>query len=389
MKKLRTTLVSIIATAFFALMNTTTEACTDFRITAKDGTILVTRSMEFALDMKSNLRTSIRARSFNTIAPDGTPGMTWKAKYGYIYLDGLNIDAVIDGMNEMGLSYEALFMPGFAQYQSVPTGQNSKALPYIAIGDWILSNFKTVDEVKQAISNVYVFNQKISGMGDVIFPLHFSVYDTTGKGIVIEYLGGQLNIYDNQIGVMTNSPSYPWHLINLANYIYLTPTNPNPVIDNGITFAATGQGFGMIGLPGDISPPSRFVKTTVLTRAAFPANDAMGTLNLAEHIINNVDIPLGLVREPNKNDQPTNESTEWVVFKDLTHKMFYYRTYTDLSLRSVSLAKLDFSEKATRLKMPIASVGSIKDVSNQFLKSVQPAPVPIQPHTAPPVSIKK
>lgn len=345
-------------------------ACTDFRIMAKDSTALVTRSMEFALDLKSNIRTSPRGRIFNTTAPDDKPGLSWKAKYGYVFLDGLNVDMAVDGLNEKGLSFGALYLPILAQYQTVPTGQNQQALPYFQIGDWILSNFETVDQVQQALQKIYVFPAKLSGMGGMIFPLHFSVYDASGKGIVIEYIAGKMTVHNNQIGVLTNSPAYNWHLTNLNNYVHLLPQNPNPVVDNGVTFAATGQGFGMVGIPGDISPPSRFIKIATMQRVIVQPNDAVSLVNMAQHLINNVDIPLGLAREPNKGNY-TNESTQWVVFKDLTHKVFYYRTYDNLTLRSVDLTKLNFADNSARLKMPIASNAAIQNVSDIFLKSTQ------------------
>lgn len=345
-------------------------ACTDIRVTAKDGTVLVARSMEFALDLKSNLRTSNRGRVFTTQAPDGKPGISWKAKYGYVFLDGLNIDMAIDGMNEKGLSFEALYLPDFAEYQTVPPGKNNQALPYFNFGDWILSNFDSVDQVREALKNVYVFKQILPIGNDFIFPLHFSIYDTTGKSIVVEYVGGKLNIHDNQIGVMTNSPTYDWHLTNLHNYINLTPENPNPVLDNGMTFAAIGQGFGMIGVPGDISPPSRFVKMATMLRVIIQPENAAGALNVAQHVINNVDIPLGLAREPSQN-KFTNEMTQWVVFKDLTNREFYYRTYADTTLRGVSLSKINFAENGPRLKMSIAGNQFVQNMTDQLLKSTQ------------------
>lgn len=353
---------------FFACFFNNASACTSFRVTANDGSILITRSMEFALDLKTELRTSPRGRTFTTVAPSGKPGLSWKAKYGYVFFGGLGVDAAIDGMNEAGLSFEALFLPGYAKYQTVTANQDSQALGYMNLGDWALSNFKTVDELREALPKIFLFTQKIPGQGDTVFPLHFSFYDATGKGIVAEYIDGKLSIYDNKIGVMTNAPSYDWHITNLKNYTQLRPTNPKPVVDNGMTFVALGQGAGMMGLPGDISPPSRFVKTAVMMDVVIPAANAKGALNLAEHVINNVDIPLGLARESSGNTY-SNELTQWVTFKDLTNKIIYYRTYNDLSLRSVDLSKIDFSEKAPRLRMPIATdTEYVKNMTDEFLQ---------------------
>jgi choloylglycine hydrolase len=346
MQKIR--ILSWLSFIFFIFIESA-DACTDFLLKAKDGTVLVTRSMEFGIDFKSNLRSSPRGRQFATTSPDGQPTMSWKGKYGYLGLDGLDADVTFDGMNEKGLSFEYLYLPGETQYQTIPTGKNSKAIPYFNFGDWILSSFSSIDEVKKALMNIYVFQEKISQFGDMILPAHAAIFDSTGKGIVVEFIHGKIQVHDN-IGIMTNSPTYEWHVTNLRNYLNLSPYNPSSYHVNDLTFSATGQGAGMVGLPGDVSPPSRFVKIAFMLKNVYPAASAADELNLAEHIINNVDIPAGLARSVNQG-QTTTDLTEWVVFKDLTHKIFYYRTYNDMTIRSVTMDKIDFSENAARLKM--------------------------------------
>ena len=250
MQKLFTYIVVFTATLF---LTTSALACTDFRMTASDGTVVIARSMEFAVDLKSNLMTSSRGRTISNVTPNGKPGLAWKTKYGYAFLDSLGMGVTVDGMNEAGLSIEALYLPGDTQYQTIPAGQEKHALPYFNFGDWVLGNFKTVDEVQKALSTIYVYATTIPQVKDMIFPLHFAIYDNTGKGIVVEFVSGNLQVSENKVGVLTNSPTYNWHVTNLRNYLNLSPTNPNPVIANGMTFVSTGQGSGMIGLPGDIS----------------------------------------------------------------------------------------------------------------------------------------
>ncbi len=344
-------------------------ACTDFRLTAKDGTIVIARSLEFGLDLNSDLMTSPRGTSITNTAPNGKPGLAWKAKYGTIYLDALGTGYAVDGMNEQGLSIESLYLPGLTQYQTVPAGKENQSLSYLHFGDWVLGNFKNVDEVKQALQNVFVFSEPMPQMNNVVFPLHYAIYDSSGKGIVVEFVEGKLNIYENKMGVMTNCPIYSWHTSNVQNYLNLSPYTPNPIIANGVTYVATGTGTGMLGLPGDVSPPSRFIKTAVLLKTVLTPANADETINLAQHIINTVDIPLGFVRQNQDKNAPANELTQWIVIKDLTHKIFYYRTYHDLALRSVDLSKIDFSEKAPQLKMPIASKQTVIDMTSQFLQS--------------------
>lgn len=364
MKKL---VLSLTLIATMVLFQSNSKACTDFRLTAKDGSVLITRSMEFAQDLKSNLRTSTRNRTFSTTTPNNQPGLAWKAKYGYVYLDGMNQDFALDGMNETGLSFEYLYLPGETQYQTVPAGKDASALPYFYLGDYILGNFKSVDEVRKVLPSLYVFQQTLPGLGNMVFPVHAAIFEQSGKGIVVEFINGQMTISDN-IGVMTNSPRYGWHVTDLRNYVNLSPYNPKPITQNGMTFPATGQGGGMVGLPGDISPPSRFAKTAILANTVYQGANAAEEINVAEHIINNVDIPLGLARAKT-NGQEVSELTQWVVFKDLTHRMFYYRTYNNMTMRSIDLSKLDFAEKATRLKAPIAGAPNIVDMTPNFLNA--------------------
>lgn len=360
-------LLSAIAMA--ALASSQAQACTDFKLTAKDGTILITRSMEFGADLKSNLRSSTRERSFTPMTPNNKPGLSWISKYGYLYIDGFGVDAVFDGINEAGLTFEYLYLPGETTYQAIPNGKDSQTIPYAYLGDWVLGNFKTIDEVKQALSIIYVSNQSIPQLGNATLPAHASIYDATGKGIVVEFYNNQINVYDN-IGVMTNSPKYNWHVTNLRNYVNLTPINPNPVKSGALTFNSTGQGAGAVGLPGDASPPSRFVKTSFMVNYAYPAQTATDLINMAQHIINNVDLPAGYVRSVS-NGQTSTDITQWVVFKDVTHKTLYYRTYNDMTLRQISMAKVDFSKTAPRLIMPLTIAPYMLDMTTQFTAAKQ------------------
>lgn len=358
---------TLAAASAFLLFNLPTNACTDFKLTAKDGTLLITRSMEFGQDLQSNLRSSPRERLFKTTTPNNKPGITWTSTYGYIYVDGFHVDASFDGMNEEGLTFEYLYLPGETQYQTIPSGKDSQAVPYALFGDWVLGNFKTIDEVKQALTHIYVSTQVIPQLGTAVLPAHASIYDASGKGIVVEFYNDKINVYDT-IGVMTNSPKYDWHLSNLRNYINLSANNPNPITQDGIVYTGTGQGSGAVGLPGDASPPSRFVKIAFMVANVYAAQNASDLVNLATHIINNVDLPSGYIRAVN-NGTTVTDTTQWVVFKDITHKIFYYRTYNDLTLRSVAMNKIDFSKNAARLKMPLAMAPYTKSVTDQFLKS--------------------
>ena len=179
-------------------------------------------------------------------------------------------------------------------------------------------------------------------MQDNYDPIHFTVHDTGGNSIVIEYTDGELHIYDNQIAVTTNAPVFPWHVENVRNYVGLTPYDVTEATVNGTVFMATGNGTGMRGFPGDFTPPSRLIRTLFLKNSANQAKHARAARNLALHILNDIDIPKGVVRSKGTDGETSDDYTQWAVVKDLTHLLFDYRRYEDLDLRRIDLNKIDF-----------------------------------------------
>ena len=271
-------------------------------------------------------------------------------------------------MNEKGLSFEYLLFPGFTRYQTIPSGEERETISHLQSGAWVLSNFSTVNEVKTALLSILVCVEPVAKLGGMVPPLHAAVHDSRGKGIVIEYVDGKLSIHENKIGVMTNGPPYDWQIINLRNYVNLTPVNPKPVKVRGLLVPPTGMGAGMLGLPADITPPSRFVRIAMILEAALEPATSEEALILAQHVVNTVDIPLGFVRQHHKN-KTTYELTQYATFMDLTNKVFYYRTYKNMTLRSVSLDKINFESGSPRFKMPIRSGSYIIDQTNKLISS--------------------
>lgn len=356
--------IKLAVIGFFSIvLSWPAYACTDIRIKAEDGTVVIGRSMEFGVPVNSNLRTEPKGTEYVAKAPGGRDGLKWTSKYGVVYLDGLGLDIAVDGMNERGLSFEALYLPGFSRYQTVPVAQSQNALPHLSMGQWILGNFASVDEVREALPKIYVYNEKLKDMA-VPLPLHFAVTQPNGKGIVIEYTDGKLNIFENTVGVMTNSPTYDWQMTNLRNYVNLRVMNVQPIEIDSVMFAPTGQGSGLVGLPGDWTPPSRFVRAAVIVNFAKPGKDAAEAVNMAAHVMNSFDIPKGVIRGYT-HDSVEYDVAEWVVIKDLNNRILHYRTYNNLTIRAVDLKKIDFSSGAKKLKMSIYGGTGIVDVTEQ------------------------
>ena len=238
------------------------DACTSMIFKAEDGTRIYARTMEWgASDLKSEMMLVPRAMSFSSALGEGKTGAAWKNQYGFVGVNAAGLAYATDGMNEAGLTVGALFFPGFAKYQEVKAGELAATVSNVDLVNYILSNFKTVDEVRRAMPKIRVVrNAEIEKEFGTPLPLHHIVSDATGASIVIEYMDGQLSMTDNKVGAMTNSPGYDWHLLNLRNYANLSPQAARPRSIDGVSLAPFGAGSGMLGLPGDFTPPSRFVR---------------------------------------------------------------------------------------------------------------------------------
>lgn len=331
-----------VATLCAGLMATSpTLACTDVRLIAGDGSPVTVRTMEFAMDLGSEVQIMPRGAQLTSPAPSGD-GLKWTSKYGYVAMNAYGMPVATDGLNEKGLGFGALYLPAETKYQDVQPGDETRALSNASFGAWVLGNFATVNEVRAALSGVIVWGEMVPQLGS-FSPLHYVVHDANGKSIVIEYVDGKMHAYDNTVGVLTNSPTYEWHLQNLRNYVNLTAENAPPVRIGNTTYVGTGQGSGLHGLPGDPTPPSRFVMAAATAYLADKPKDAAEALIVAEHLINRVDIPKGLVRDYADGGKPVGDYTQWTTFRDHANKIYYWKTYNDPGLKAVDLGQLDFS----------------------------------------------
>ncbi|MFH1684010.1 MAG: choloylglycine hydrolase family protein [Candidatus Margulisiibacteriota bacterium] len=339
-------------------------ACTDFQIKAEDGSVIVGRSMEFALGIDSDIVAYPRVEKMTSMDADGKKGISWKPKYGYLGVDAFQeTAAMMDGMNEAGLSAEFLWFTE-SQYNQA-TDNNWLAIT--DLGHWMLGNFATVDEVKKAISKVKVVGIYVPELKQAP-GLHAAVHDAKGNSIVIEFIGGETKIYDNPTGVMTNKPTFDWHLTNLRNYVSLSPVDQGVKMIAGMKVDQAGSGSGWFGLPGDWTPPSRFIRTALMVHSADPVKDATGAINLAEHILNANDIPLGVVRSSNPGNKDLIDYTQWIVIKDLTNRILYFRSYQNLTLKSVDMKKLDLRLGAKTKTTPVNSANdAVIDVTAELL----------------------
>jgi choloylglycine hydrolase len=329
------------------------DSCTAFQLKAQDGTWIYGRSLEFSFRLNSKLLIVPRTTAYTATAPEGKPGLAWKTRLGFVGMNqSFSPTYISDGMNERGLIVGALYLPGFAQYEPFDPARQNQTLGMWELPTYLLGTCSTLAEVKEALTRIVVAEQPI--ISNFVLPLHLYIADQSGAAIVVEYVKGKRMIYDNPLGVLTNSPTFDWHLVNLTNYIHLSPTNASPLLLNQWKVQAVGAGTGLLGLPGDYTPASRFVKAAFFSNFATPPPDGLSGVKCAFHILNTFDIFEGIIL-PRKDNTPPKvglplapDLTEWVIVHDRTHLKTYFRTYEGLNVQLVDLQEIDFSKEGFR-----------------------------------------
>ncbi len=335
-------LASLLGQALFA--------CTAVDIVAADRSVVAARTMEWAFDMQWTLVSIPRGTSITMSAPPALklPATTSATKYSVVGVSAGIIPggALLEGQNSAGLGMSGNFLPGFTQYQTV-TPKDRNYVSILSFGSWVLGNHATVAEVRAALPNVKVWTDPSLPSGPTPPTIHFVFTDRTGAGLVVEYVGGELRLHDSVARVLTNAPTYDWHLLNLRNYLNLTTVGTQSERIGSVDVTALGQGGGIIGIPGDYTPPSRFVRAAFLRHnVPQPANAAEAIAVLA-HVLNTVDIPIGIAQSKD-GDKVVSDYTQWVAFKDLTHNKLVIADYAHrLTFLTLDLDPIFAQDKPT------------------------------------------
>jgi len=353
----------IVAAAFCSLLAPTVQACTGIRLIAEDGTVVHARTMEFAIDIHSDVIIIPRGFARTGTTPDEKEGLKWKAKYASVGANGVGLPVLFDGLNEKGLAAGTFYFPTSAGYMPYTAADAGKTIAQWEVGSWILENFASVEEVKANIGNIVVPAVVFGGWGFAP-EAHYIVHDASGKSIVIEYVGGKLNVHDNPLGVLTNSPAFDWHMTNLRNYVNFSMTNVPPVKLGSIKLLPFGQGSGMLGLPGDFTPPSRFVRAVAFSQSVFKPKTGADAVLEAFHILNQFDIPKGAAREHEKDEHGNilADYTIWTSASDLKAMQYYFRTYENSQIRMVDLMKMKIDGK-DMVKISMKGAENIKSLN--------------------------
>lgn len=337
--------------------------CTNLTIQTGPGTLrlMSARTMDFGLDAPATINLVPRGTSFPVIPPAHNP-LRWTNQYGFIAtatgIPHLTVPYYSDGLNEKGLSAAELWLPG-SEYAAAGSSSNPE-IYQIDFAAWVLGNFATVAEVQQALSQISVID--IKNLLPVVIPVHFALSDATGAHCIIEYMGGTVQFYTSDTGLMTNAPAYDWQMTNLTNYINLSLTN-STTIWNGQEI----NGSGLHGVPGDATPPSRFVRASFMQQSTFVPTDEQQAVGLAMQVLQTCIVPYGTILSG--TNQSDADHTQWGVIRDHKNLIYYFFTAFNNNLYRVNLAEIDFATAKAR-QIPIAQPNWFTDVTSSLTGSM-------------------
>ena len=316
------------------------NACTGITLKSKDGATVAARTIEWAESVMNTLYVVVpRNQELQSLTPSGMDGMKFKTKYGFVGLAVEQKEFMVEGLNEKGLSAGLFYFPNYGEYQPYDAAHKERCLADFQLVSYVLGECSSVDEVKKALEKV-----RVIGIDPRASTVHWRFTEASGRQIVLEIVNQEMHFYDNPLGVLTNSPGIEWHWTNLNNYVNLQP-GTLPVHDFGpVEGKSFGHGSGLLGLPGDFTPPSRFVRATIFQLTAAQQPSAKESVFQAFHILNNFDIPAGTEFPWGKSPADVPSATQFTVASDTHNCMIYYRTMYNSNIRCIDLKAIDFDK---------------------------------------------
>ena len=328
-----------LSVVLFAVARLELRACTGITLRAADGALVLARTIEWGgSDLNSQYVIVPRGYKQQSYLPGGQKnGLKFSARYGYVGFAVEQQEFVAEGLNEAGLSAGLFYFPGYGRYEDYDVSKQSSSIADLQLVSWMLGGFSTVGEVLEALKDIHVV-----AVDPRASTVHWRVADTTGRQVVIEIVDAKVSVYENHLGVLTNSPGFEWQLTNLNNYVNLFPGSANVKQMGKATIAPFGAGSGFLGMPGDVTPPSRFVRAAFYKASAPQYDSAQQTVMQCFQILNNFDIPIGI--EFSSTETPTDipSATQWTSATDIRNRTIYYRTMYNSTIRSIDLKEIDF-----------------------------------------------
>lgn len=309
-------------------------ACTGISLTAADGSYVQARTIEWAKGpLKSEYVIIPRGQILQSYTPTGTNGVKFIARHGVVGLAVVEREFIAEGINEAGLSAGLFFFPDYGSYTPYDSRHNHTTLADLQVVQWILTQCATIDEVVESVKHLHIVGLE---QGAVV---HWRIGEPSGRQVVMEIVEGKIHLYENVVGVLTNAPGFEWQLANLNNYVNLRPGSASPHKMGDYTLTPIGGSSAMLGLPGDFTPPSRFVRAAFFRNSAPQRASGYESVLESFHLLNNFDVPIA-IENPEEKSLPS--ATQWTSAIDLTARKVYYKTAYNNTIRCIDLKTIDF-----------------------------------------------
>lgn len=251
-----------------------------------------------------------------------------------------NYPLYYDAVNEKGLGMAGLNFVGNAKYTDVTDGKaNIAQFEFIP---WVLSRFATLDEACRAISEINLvgtpFNEHFPAA-----QLHWLIADKSGA-VTVEATARGLEIHKNPVGVLTNNPPFEQQMFSLNNFMHLSPKQPKNLFSDSLELTAYSRGMGALGLPGDLSSQSRFVRATFTKLNSVSDENEGDSVGQFFHILGSVEQQRGCCEVSNGKFEITVYTSCW----NADRGVYYYTTYKNRRINAVDMYRenLDSSSLA-------------------------------------------
>ena len=245
-----------------------------------------------------------------------------------------------DATNEKGLSMAGLNFPGNADYKEPAEDvDNVASFEFIP---WILGQCETVADVRKLLAKINITNVEFSEQFPPS-PLHWMISDKN-ESITVEQTKAGINVYDNPVGIMTNNPEFPFQMFTLNNYRRVSPKPVASTFADGLELDEYTRGMGSMGLPGDLSSNSRFVKATFTKLNAPKMADENTSVSQFFHILGSVEQQKGCC-------DVGNGKFEFTIYSsccNVDRGIYYYKTYDNSQITAVDMHKEDLDSAALK-----------------------------------------
>ena len=258
-----------------------------------------------------------------------------------------------DATNEHGLSIAALNFPQNAHYKPFCEGKDN--ITSFELIPWVLGQCATVSEAERLLEQINILNENFSDELP-LSPLHWIISDKE-RSITLESVKAGIKVYDNFVGVLTNNPTFDYQLFNLNNYMSLTNDAPQNTfaLDNNLQLKTYSRGMGAMGLPGDFSSVSRFVRATFVKMNSVSGDTENESVSQFFHILRSVAMPRGCVKA-GENDYAV---TIYSSCCNTDRGIYYYTTYNNNQINAVDMHKENLNGNIL-IAYPLRTQQSIK-----------------------------